>query len=59
LVNNLYALEPKLQHSLEQAQAKAKAKGISFDAKLASFIGELKASLPKVEKLTADGYWLD
>ena len=59
LVKDLQILESKLQHSVDEAKAKAKAKGIAFDAKLESFIGKLKTSLPRVEQLKAKGYWLD
>ncbi len=59
LLKNLEDLVDKLQRSLDQAKAKAKAKGISFDTKLENFINELKMSLPTVEGLKAKGYWLD
>ncbi len=59
LLKNLEALAPKLQHSLDQAKAKATTKGIPFDTKLEHFINELKMSLPTVEELKAKGYWLD
>lgn len=56
ILKGLEGLGLKLQHSLDQARAKASAKDILFDVKLESFIDKLKTSIPTLEQLKAKGY---